>query len=297
MAMRYLPALMEVKPAVTLAVGGSLLAVHFRMLGPLPFLYGTSLQQVCLMPGAILYDVELLRFVTGVLTHISDYVRLPPSPSRCAASPPDCRCGVQQLDTRAPGRQRPLKNPALYILNHLNYIYLNMNYKFYQLIFYSCSVLPLLAASNRPAGGRLSQHLYWTLGSLAAKGLALEPRIGSANFATLLLALTVVTSIVTVLLSFSIYNLLGDHGWMKNCYLGASPVSSHGRIGRPNQPASGDDSCRYAIAALQSGAESALHTTSLSLSVSFSEGADAHVIVSMRVDVFQFRINILNLPR
>lgn len=141
------------------------------------------------------------------------------------------------------------------------------------------------------------QHLYWTLGSLAAKGLALEPRIGSANFATLLLALTVVTSIVTVLLSFSIYNLLGDHGWMKNCYLGASPVSSHGRIGRPNQPASGDDSCRYAIAALQSGAESALHTTSLSLSVSFSEGADAHVIVSMRVDVFQFRINILNLPR
>jgi len=54
--------------------------------------------------------------------------------------------------------------------------------------------------------------------------LALEPRIGSKNFATLLLALTVLTSAVTVVLSFSMYNLLGDHGWMKNCYLGLSPA-------------------------------------------------------------------------
>lgn len=136
MVARYLPALMEVKPAVTLAVGGTLVGVHFRLLGALPFLYGRTIQDVCLMPGAILYDVELLRFATGVLTHLSDY------------------------------------------------------------------------------------HLYWALGSLAAKGLALEPRIGSKNFATLLLALTMLTSAVTVVLSFSLYNLLGDHGWMKNCYLG-----------------------------------------------------------------------------
>jgi len=140
MVARYLPALMEVKPAVTLAVGGSLVGFHFRLLGNLPYLYGRAIQDVCLMPGAILYDVELLRFVTGVLTHFSDY------------------------------------------------------------------------------------HLYWALGSLASKGLALEPRIGSKNFGTLLLALTVLTSAVTVVLSFSMYNLLGDHGWMKNCYLGGHPT-------------------------------------------------------------------------
>ena len=120
--MQYIPRLLEVKPLVTCSLGGALLAIHFRVLGPLPLLYAADIREVCLMPGAILYDVELLRFITGVLTHISDYVCLHPSPSRCATSPPDCRCGVQQLDTRAPGRQRPLKNPA-------------------------CSVLPLLAAS------------------------------------------------------------------------------------------------------------------------------------------------------
>lgn len=136
MVARYLPALMEVKPAVTLAVGGFLVGFHFRLVGSIPYLYGRNIQEVCLMPGAILYDVELLRFVTGVITHLSDY------------------------------------------------------------------------------------HLYWALASLAAKGLALEPRIGSKNFGTLLLALTVLTSVVTVVLSFSLYNLLGDHGWMKNCYLG-----------------------------------------------------------------------------
>jgi len=54
MVARYLPALMEVKPAVTLAVGGSLVGVHFRLLGTLPFLYGQTIQDVCLMPGAIL---------------------------------------------------------------------------------------------------------------------------------------------------------------------------------------------------------------------------------------------------
>jgi membrane associated rhomboid family serine protease len=136
MVARYLPALLEVKPAVTLAVGAFLAGHHLRLMGNIPYLYGRTLQDVCLMPGAILYDVELLRFVTGVITHFSDY------------------------------------------------------------------------------------HLYWALGSLAAKGLALEPRIGSKNFGTLLLALTVLTSVITVVLSFSMYNLLGDHGWMKTCYLG-----------------------------------------------------------------------------
>ena len=67
-------------------------------------------------------------------------------------------------------------------------------------------------------------HLYYTLGSLAAKGLALEPRIGSSNFAVLLLAVTVLTAIVTVVLSFSLYNIAGDHGWMKECYCGLSPA-------------------------------------------------------------------------
>ena len=140
MAMQYIPRLLEVKPLVTCSLGGALLAIHFRVLGPLPLLYAADIREVCLMPGAILYDVELLRFVTGVVTYFSDY------------------------------------------------------------------------------------HLYYTLGSLAAKGLALEPRIGSSNFAVLLLAVTVLTAIVTVVLSFSLYNIAGDHGWMKECYCGLSPA-------------------------------------------------------------------------
>jgi membrane associated rhomboid family serine protease len=153
MVARYLPALMEVKPAVTLAVGGSLVGYHFHLLGTIPYMYGRTIQDVCLMPGAILYDVELLRFVTGVVTHFSDY------------------------------------------------------------------------------------HLYWALASLAAKGLALEPRIGSKNFGTLLLALTVLTSVVTVVLSFSMYNLLGDHGWMKNCYVGEPRFLASNPVHRTSPPA------------------------------------------------------------
>ena len=64
MAMQYIPRLLEVKPLVTCSLGGALLAIHFRVLGPLPLLYAADIREVCLMPGAILYDVELLRFVT-----------------------------------------------------------------------------------------------------------------------------------------------------------------------------------------------------------------------------------------
>ena len=36
--------------------------------------------------------------------------------------------------------------------------------------------------------------------------------------------MTVLTAIVTVVLSFSLYNIAGDHGWMKECYCGLSPA-------------------------------------------------------------------------
>ena len=49
-------------------------------------------------------------------------------------------------------------------------------------------------------------------------GGAQEPAIGSANFAKLLFFLSVLSSTVTVLLSFSLFNVLGNHEWMKQCF-------------------------------------------------------------------------------
>ena len=91
---------------VTLATGGTLAAVHFQLLGPrIPLIYGAA-EQICLMPGAVVYDAEIWRLLTSTVRHISDY------------------------------------------------------------------------------------HLYWSLGSLASKGLALEPRLGSPRFGLLLFQLS-----------------------------------------------------------------------------------------------------------
>ena len=76
MAMRYLPRLMEEKPAVTLGLGGSLLVIHFKLIRIAPsidaWLYAGD-AAMCLMPGAIIYDAELWRLLTGAVRHMSDY--------------------------------------------------------------------------------------------------------------------------------------------------------------------------------------------------------------------------------
>jgi membrane associated rhomboid family serine protease len=72
--MRYLPRLAEVKPLVTLLLGGVMFGAQYGLLpGPLEYLAYAPASQVCLAPAAVVYGDQFSRILTGMLRHTSDY--------------------------------------------------------------------------------------------------------------------------------------------------------------------------------------------------------------------------------
>ena len=128
-----------VKPVVTACACAVLVGLHFAL--PLAGQSENSQRQLCLMPGAILYSVELQRYASGLFLHWGH------------------------------------------------------------------------------------AHMGWAVLSLGIKGLALEPYVGSLNFAKLLLFLALLTTTVTVMMSFSMSNIFGDTNWVKQCYFGLVRVA------------------------------------------------------------------------
>eukprot|EP01051_Picozoa_sp_SAG22_P013083 SAG22_NODE_1428_length_4445_cov_1.417663_1_plen_250_part_00 len=69
LAMRYLPALMELKPMATCVFGGAILANTFGLIRPLANL---GLQGCCLMPAAVLGRLQVWRLGTSLITLSGD---------------------------------------------------------------------------------------------------------------------------------------------------------------------------------------------------------------------------------
>ena len=122
------------KPIVTVTACCALVLAH--VVAPLAAESENSQRQLCLMPGAILYSVELQRYASGLFLHWGH------------------------------------------------------------------------------------AHLIWAVISLSLKGLALEPHVGSLSFLKLLGFLALLSTTVTVMMSFSMSNIFGDSNWVKQCYFG-----------------------------------------------------------------------------
>ena len=68
-------------------------------------------------------------------------------------------------------------------------------------------------------------HMYWALSSLASKGLALEPRIGTESYAVVLLATALLSGVLFVLVTFSgIPALFGLNAAFNQCFIGPDMV-------------------------------------------------------------------------
>lgn len=65
-------------------------------------------------------------------------------------------------------------------------------------------------------------HLYYNMISLLIKGRTLERRMGSKNFALLLMILTVLTSSIYVGLGWACSTFMDDGHYMKTCAIGFS---------------------------------------------------------------------------
>jgi hypothetical protein len=59
LALRYLPALMQLKPMATLAFGGLILANHLNLLRFGPLLLLSNAQAACLSPAAVLFGMQV----------------------------------------------------------------------------------------------------------------------------------------------------------------------------------------------------------------------------------------------
>ena len=141
LALRYLPALMQIKPMATLGFGGMILGNHlgFLRFGPMLFLADTA--RACLSPPAVLFGMELWRLFTGLFVLSSD------------------------------------------------------------------------------------GHMYWALSSLAAKGLSLEPRVGTESYAVVLVVTALLSGVLYTLLCWiGLPSLFGlENGWY-GCFVGPDMV-------------------------------------------------------------------------
>ena len=141
LALRYLPALMQIKPMATLAFGGMVLGNHLGLLRFGPLLFLADAGRACLSPAAVLFGLEMWRLFTG-----------------------------------------------LFILSG-------------------------------------DGHMYWAMSSLAAKGLSLEPRVGTESYAVVLIVTALLSGIIYTLLTWiGLPSLLGLHNGFDSCFVGPDMV-------------------------------------------------------------------------